>query len=134
MTTKLRRVPDPEMVEPRELPARWLSQAAQLERFAPAAAQAFREAAEELTAALESPVERVTLRQAHEIGGYSIDHLQRLVADGTIENVGAKNRPRIRRNDVPMKPGHHVLRVERGQRQLGASAVVTSAIERSSKR
>jgi len=52
--------------------------------------------------------EAVTLKEAQAIGGFSIDHLQRLVASGQIENVGRKHRPRIRRSDVPIKPGHHL--------------------------
>jgi hypothetical protein len=50
----------------------------------------------------------VSLREASSIGGYSIDHLQRLVAKGDIHNVGRKHRPRIRRADVPVKPGYHL--------------------------
>jgi hypothetical protein len=50
--------------------------------------------------------ESVTIREAARLGGYSVDRLQHLVADGEIENVGRKHRPRIRRSDVPMKPGH----------------------------
>ncbi len=53
-------------------------------------------------------VEAVTLTEAHLIGGYSVDHLQRLVAHGHIENVGRKGRPRIRRNDVPIRPGYRL--------------------------
>ncbi len=53
----------------------------------------------------------VTLRDASVIGGYSLDHLQRLVADGQIENVGAK-RGRLEGGagamDVPVKPGHNL--------------------------
>lgn len=48
----------------------------------------------------------VTLSEASRIGGYSADHLQRLVAQGTIQNRGARGRPRIRREDVPTKPGY----------------------------
>lgn len=48
----------------------------------------------------------VTLEEASEIGGYSYDHLQRLVADGKIPNAGRKGSPRIHRQDVPRKPGH----------------------------
>jgi hypothetical protein len=50
----------------------------------------------------------VTLREASLIGGYSLDHLQRLVACGQLENLGRKGRPRIRRDDVPVKPGHNL--------------------------
>ena len=48
----------------------------------------------------------VTLLEASRIGGYSVDHLQRLVARHTITNVGRKYAPRIRRADVPTKPGY----------------------------
>ena len=48
----------------------------------------------------------VTLREASRLGGYSVDHLQRLVAAGALENVGRKHRPRIRQGDVPRKPGY----------------------------
>lgn len=51
-------------------------------------------------------LESVTLRDASALGGYSLDHLQRLVASGQIENVGKRYRPRIRRSSVPVKPGH----------------------------
>jgi hypothetical protein len=50
----------------------------------------------------------VTLTEAAHLGGYSVDRLQKLVAGGEIENVGKKHRPRIRRSDVPMKPGHRL--------------------------
>jgi hypothetical protein len=54
----------------------------------------------------EAQLASVTLKDAHLIGGYSIDHLQRLVAGGELENVGRKHRPRLRRSDVPTKPGY----------------------------
>ena len=47
----------------------------------------------------------VTLREASLLGGYSVDHLQRLVAQSVITNVGRKGAPRLRRQDVPIKPG-----------------------------
>jgi hypothetical protein len=50
--------------------------------------------------------EVVSLREASLIGGYSIDRLQHLVASSQIVNVGRKGRPRIRRADVPVKPGY----------------------------
>lgn len=48
----------------------------------------------------------VTLQEAAALGGYSYSHLQHLVSEGEIENVGEKGAPRIRRADVPVKPGH----------------------------
>jgi len=50
----------------------------------------------------------VSLGEASLISGYSIDHLQRLVAAGKLENIGKKGRPRIRRGDLPVKPGHRL--------------------------
>ena len=76
----------------------------------------------------------VTLKEAHLIGGYSIDHLQRLVAGGELENVGRKHRPRIRRSDVPIKPGHTAATLPNGasvnqfadRRRIVASVTTTS--------
>lgn len=113
-----------------QLPATWLERAAELEPYAPAAAVAWREAAKNLRETLEATDDAVTLRQAHEIGGYSIDHLQRIVKAGRIQNVGTKGRIRIRRTDVPLKPGHVALRTRATPRSLRPSAVVASALGR----
>lgn len=48
----------------------------------------------------------VTLAEASKLGGYSIDHLQRLVSHATLPNVGKKGAPRIPRSAVPIKAGH----------------------------
>ena len=53
-----------------------------------------------------SDADIVTLAEAHALGGYSVDHLQRLVSNGKIENMGRRGSPRIRRSDVPIRPGH----------------------------
>lgn len=50
--------------------------------------------------------EVLTLAEASAVGGYSVDHLSRLIREGAIENVGRKHAPRIRRRDVPAKTGH----------------------------
>lgn len=63
--------------------------------------------ANELEAAVgAAQLEAVTLEEAKQIGGYSYSHLQHMVKDGTLENVGKDGAPRIRRSDVPIKPGH----------------------------
>lgn len=63
--------------------------------------------ADDLEAALAArEMTAVTLEEAAEMGGYSYSHLQHLVAEGKIENVGSKGEPRIRRADVPVKAGH----------------------------
>jgi hypothetical protein len=48
----------------------------------------------------------VTVREAAQLGGYSEDHVRRLVRDGGLRNVGRRYAPRIRRCDVPCKPGY----------------------------
>jgi len=88
------------------LPEEWRTRAAELEAFAPPAAEAFRRAATQLEDALRGSDQSVTLQEAHAIGGYSVDHLQRLVSSGAIANVGRKGKPRVRRSDVPVRPGH----------------------------
>ena len=113
-----------------ELPARWRTTADTLERFAPAAAAAFRDCASELEAAGQDVLDAVTLQEAHQMGGYSVDHLQRLVRRGSIENVGRKGSPRIRRSDVPSRPGHALPcgapTSQFGSRRRMALAVITS--------
>lgn len=86
------------------LVATWRAKAEQLERYAPAAAVAFRDAALELEAALRVDADAVlTLREAALASGYSADHIRHLVASGALRNVGAKRRPRIRAGDLPRK-------------------------------
>ena len=110
----------------------WRSRASDLERYAPAAAQAFRQAADELAEALNGAAEEtVSLKEAEMLGGYPVDSLQRMVACGRIQNVGRKGKPRIRRADVPVKPGHatSALRENSGDTHISASAVVASVIQ-----
>jgi hypothetical protein len=110
----------------------WRSRASDLERYAPAAAQAFRDAADELAEALNDSEETVSLKEAAILGGYSVDALQRMVASGRIQNFGRKGKPRIRRADAPVKPGHtaSALRGNSDDRHISASAVVASVITR----
>ena len=88
------------------LPGRWRTTADTLERFAPAVAAAFRECASDLEEAAQDAYDAVTLQEAHLIGGYSVDHLQRLVSQEMLPNSGKKGAPRIPRSAVPIKPGH----------------------------
>jgi hypothetical protein len=66
---------------------------------------------EEVVADLESIMSAddyrvLTLAQAETLSGYSREHLGRLIRNGKIPNAGRPNAPRIRRQDLPRKPGH----------------------------
>ena len=47
----------------------------------------------------------LTLAEAALESGYSVDHLRHAVASGQIANAGRRGAPRIRRADLPKKPG-----------------------------
>lgn len=49
--------------------------------------------------------QELTVAEVAEIGGYSESRLRTLLSEGKIENVGEPGAPRIRRADVPRKPG-----------------------------
>jgi len=84
----------------------WRARADEIRRFAPAAAEAFQEAALQLEQALRAAAaEPLNLRQAAKESGYSEDHLGRMVKKGKIPNVGRAHAPRVRRGDLPRKPG-----------------------------
>lgn len=58
----------------------------------------------------------LNLQEAARESGYSPDHLGRMVRQGKIANTGCENAPKIRRRDLPRKPGHRPqgLRGENG--------------------
>ena len=77
----------------------------------------------------------LTLREAAQYSGYSADHIARSIRHGSIENAGRLGRPRVRRGDLPRKPGvlrnglpESILAVNT-RRQI-AQSVVTSTHER----
>jgi hypothetical protein len=87
-----------------DLPATWRDRAAELDPYAPPAAEAFRTAAAELEATLRAAAdEELTLAEAAAESGYSAERLRRKVAGGEIPNAGRKGAPRIRRADLPRK-------------------------------
>jgi len=49
--------------------------------------------------------EVLSLSQASIESGYSTDHLGRLIRNGTIPNAGRRGSPRLRRSDLPVRPG-----------------------------
>ena len=53
----------------------------------------------------EEESEILTLEEAAKWSGYSSDHLARSLRRGAIPNAGRKGQPRIRRGDLPRKPG-----------------------------
>lgn len=91
-----------------DLAERWRQEADTLRSYGAVrlATTAERHADELEAVAGAARIEAVTLEAAAEIGGYSYSHLQHLVAEGKILNVGKKGDPRIRRCDVPVKPGY----------------------------
>jgi hypothetical protein len=72
----------------------------------------------------------VTLKEASALGGYSVDHLQRLVAAGQLENVGRKGRPRIRQSDVPVRPGHRLPEASEADQLSARRRIVASVATR----
>src|ERR1017187_4354415 len=53
--------------------------------------------------ARDEGMELLTLTQAALRSGYSRDTLGRMVANGTLQNMGRKNAPRVRALDLPRK-------------------------------
>lgn len=49
--------------------------------------------------------ETLTLADAARESGYSGEHLRHLIASGQLANAGRKHAPRVRRSDLPRKPG-----------------------------
>lgn len=86
---------------------RWRSEATLFRRRGQPCLAEFAESfAQELEDELErQDTETVSLREASRIGGYHPDHLSRMLSKGRTPNMGRKSKPRIRRKDVPRKPG-----------------------------
>ena len=89
---------------PADLAAHYRERADLLEPYAPAAATAFREAADLAEGAWRDfQGEELSLKEAAEESGYSEAHMQRLIAEGSIPNAGRKHKPKVRRGDLPKK-------------------------------
>jgi hypothetical protein len=121
-----------------EFVGRWNERAQELKRLAASVDghQVISEFLAELECLFrEEESDILTLAEAARYSGYSVDHLGRSLRRGSIENVGQLGRPRVRRGDLPRKPG--ALRNEMGEPILGvntrrqiAQSVVTSTHER----
>lgn len=107
---------------PAQLPAAWRAAAVVFrEHEQTSLAIAYERCANQLEAALgDVRDEPLSLQEAATLGGYSAEHLGRLVRDGKIPNAGRKGAPRIARKDVPIKAGKvasgpHVREIDREQ-------------------
>ena len=89
------------------LAAQWREEVETLQRRgATAQAVLLESCADELATVLrQRNLEALTIQQASEESGYSYSGLQKMVADGKLPNVGDRNRPRVRRGDLPRKAG-----------------------------
>lgn len=94
------------MLPAEDRPSEWRARAAEFRHFGnEGAAAAFEECAETLEGDLRVwSEEPLTLSEAADASGYSVDHLGRLVRDGKIPNLGRPGAPRIARQHLPMKP------------------------------
>ncbi len=54
----------------------------------------------------------LSIRRAAQLSGYSAEHLARSVRRGRIPNAGRRNKPLIRRSDLPLKPKNSLARGE----------------------
>lgn len=90
------------------LAERWESEAQLLRRHGcvSAATTAELHAGQLRDALREVEFEALTLEEAAQLSGYSYSHLSDLIREGTVPNAGRKGSPRIRRSDLPRKPGH----------------------------
>jgi len=90
------------------LAERWKSEAKLLRRHGceSAATTAELHAGQLRDALTEAELETLTLEEAAEESGYSYGHLSDLLREGVLRNAGRKGAPRIRRSDLPRKPGH----------------------------
>lgn len=91
---------------PGDLPSVWRAEAERLRRYgATGNAVTLEAAADQLAAALCADAEgHLTIARAAAESGYSADHLERLLREGRLPNVGRRHAPRIRRVDLPRKP------------------------------
>ena len=83
----------------------WRERANYLENFGDSnSARLWKLAASELERALQNVAdETLSLAEATEASGYTVDHLASLIRRGKLPNAGRPNAPRIHRRDIPTK-------------------------------
>lgn len=88
---------------------RWHADAENLRSWgAEATAQVVDRCAAELEDTLATQdAEALSLAEAAKESGYCVSHLRRLIAEGKLRDVAEKGQSRVRRGDLPRKPGHH---------------------------
>ena len=69
----------------------------------------------------------LTLAEAAEESGYSVDHLSRLLREGKIQNAGRRGAPRIAARDLPRRSG---LEPRPRRAHLSRAQIVRSAIKK----
>lgn len=92
---------------PRQLAESWRADAETLAKHgADSLARICRTHADELDASLRTAAnETLDLAAAARESGYSRDRLRHMIAAGDLPNAGRRGAPRIRRGDLPTKPG-----------------------------
>lgn len=109
-----------------ELAARWRADAERLRLWDDERGARMLERCAEQLAGAERQVrdEPLTLEQAATESGYSADRLRHMVADGIVPNAGRRGAPRIRRGDLPVKPGARAAHPSRGFDAAAAAASI----------
>ena len=113
---------------PDRLIGQWRCEAETLRKLgATAQAVLLESCVDELEAAQqEQALEALTLNQATQESGYSYSALQKKVASGELPNMGTKNRPRVRRGDLPRKAGQLAKVTRDGEPDLVGMILSTS--------
>lgn len=116
--------PAPLRLMPAELPARWRAEAEVLRKNGDERGAFLKELhAQELEDAVAAEqMQPISIREASELGGYTEDHLREQIREGKIPNAGRPGSPRIRRGEVPVKPGHKTVTPPAGPHTLSPGA------------
>jgi hypothetical protein len=98
-----------EFMKVADLPNKWRADAASLRRYAASVhADIVEHLAAELQAVIrEETAEELTLKSAASESGLTYSAIQKMVANGVLENLGSKGDPRVRRGDLPKKVAAH---------------------------
>ena len=109
------------------LAARWKSEADTVEqRYGDGTtAKLLRTLAAELTETLrEEADELLTLAEAADASGYASDTLRHRLSNGSIPNAGVSGKPRVRRGDLPTKPGAN-MNADEDEAKRAALSILT---------